>query len=74
MLCREEKSNYFYAGYKGNHIKISFIMKVLDLRNENERKAYEAPLLKELGEVRDLTKGIKGSTVVDSEDLTDQMD
>lgn len=41
-------------------------MKIVDLQSQNERKAYQAPLLKDLGEVKELTKGVKGSAVEDA--------
>lgn len=51
-------------------------MKIVDLQSEGERKAYQTPLLKNLGEVRELTKGLKGSTYTDTAvegDLTDTL-
>lgn len=36
-------------------------MKIVDLKSENNRKAYQTPLLKNLGEVKELTKSDKGS-------------
>jgi hypothetical protein len=36
-------------------------MKIVDLQSENKRKAYQTPLLKSLGEVKELTKSEKGS-------------
>lgn len=40
-------------------------MKIVDLQSQNERKAYQTPLLKDLGEVKELTKGVKGSAQED---------
>jgi len=36
-------------------------MKIVDLQSDNNRKAYQTPLLKSLGEVKELTKSEKGS-------------
>lgn len=45
-------------------------MKILDLQSNGERKAYETPLLKNLGEVKELTMSEKGSAAPDdSENL-----
>jgi len=41
-------------------------MKRVNLPSVSTKKAYETPLLKALGEVEELTKGLKGSTVDDS--------
>ena len=37
----------------------------------SEKKAYETPFLKQLGDVKELTQGIKGSAVTDSENFED---
>ena len=42
-------------------------MKIVDLKSENNRKAYQTPLLKNLGEVKELTKSDKGSTGSDND-------
>ena len=36
-------------------------MKIVDLQSGDNRKAYQTPLLKNLGEVKELTKSVKGS-------------
>lgn len=42
-------------------------MKIVDLQSKDNRKAYQTPLLKNLGEVRELTRDLeKGSTGVDA--------
>ncbi len=41
-------------------------MKISTFQTENERKAYTAPLLKHLGEVKNLTKEEKGSATIDN--------
>ncbi len=44
-------------------------MKIVDLQSDNNRKAYQTPLLKSLGEVRELTRELeKGSEGPDSEE------
>lgn len=50
--------------------KLRVIMKIVDLKSENNRKAYQTPLLKNLGEVKELTRDEKGSTGTDSEGLS----
>jgi hypothetical protein len=40
-------------------------MKIVDLQSGDKRKAYETPLLKNLGEVKELTKSDKGSVSTD---------
>lgn len=47
--------------------KLRVIMKIVDLKSENNRKAYQTPLLKNLGEVKELTKSDKGSTGGDND-------
>ncbi|GAA4438774.1 hypothetical protein GCM10023091_19830 [Ravibacter arvi] len=47
-------------------------MKIVDLQSQNERKAYQAPLLKDLGEVKELTKGNKGSAIEDNTTIGDR--
>ncbi len=42
-------------------------MKVVDLQSNKNRKAYQTPLLKNLGEVKELTKNQKGSINLDEE-------
>lgn len=41
-------------------------MKILDLQSKDDRKSYQTPLLKSLGDVKELTKSVKGSD--DTED------
>lgn len=44
-------------------------MKIVDLQSDNNRKAYQTPLLKSLGEVRELTRELtKGSEGEDSQE------
>lgn len=40
----------------------------------SEKKAYETPFLKQLGDVKELTQGIKGSATIDSENVNDRED
>ena len=42
-------------------------MKIVDLQSRDNRKAYQTPLLKNLGEVKELTKALKGSENSDGE-------
>ncbi len=43
-------------------------MKIVDLQSKEKRQAYQTPLLKNLGEVRELTRDItKGSAGGDNE-------
>ena len=45
-------------------------MKIVDLQSDNNRKAYQTPLLKSLGEVKELTTSTdKGSGTGDSTGL-----
>jgi len=41
-------------------------MKRVNLPSVSTKKAYETPLLKALGEVEELTKGLKGSITEDN--------
>ncbi len=44
-------------------------MKIVDLQSKDNRKAYQTPLLKSLGEVTELTRDLtKGSGTFDSAD------
>lgn len=49
-------------------------MKRVILHSETQRKAYKTPLLKDLGKVEELTKGIKGSAEPDSQVANDLQD
>lgn len=49
-------------------------MKRVILHSEPQRKPYKTPLLKDLGKVEELTKGIKGSLVDDTDVLNDKTD
>lgn len=46
-------------------------MKRVNLQSEKGSKVYQTPLLKDLGEVKELTKGIKGSDIDDNTVLND---
>jgi hypothetical protein len=43
-------------------------MKTINLHNTQTKKAYKKPVLKKIGDVRALTKGLKGSEVADGLD------
>jgi hypothetical protein len=46
-------------------------MKTINLHNTQTKKAYKKPALKKIGDVRALTKGIKGSFAPDDGDIQD---
>ena len=49
-------------------------MKRVILHSETQRKPYKTPLLKDLGKVEELTKGIKGSLEPDNLVVNDVQD